>query len=116
MRLPIRSLSVLASCLSLPLFAVAQDTLLLKDTRFVSGQKMETVGDNIVIHFPHGDITIPRSMVKEALIKGEAVDASMSDEDRSKLDQGLVKFEGKWRSVSGLSRVVRRLLRSQKRS
>lgn len=108
MRLLPRSLSLFTACLCLPVVGVAQDTLALKDTRFVSGHKMETVGDNIVIHFPHGDITIPRSMVKEALIKGEAVDASMSDEDKSKLDQGLVKFEGKWMQVAERDKLVQK--------
>lgn len=108
MRFPLRSLSALASCLCLPLLAVAQDSLLLKDTRFVTGQKMETVGDKIVIHFPHGDIAIPRSMVKESHIKGEAVDASLSDEDKSKLDQGLVKFEGKWMQVAERDKLVQK--------
>lgn len=108
MRPSLRSLSLLASCLCTPLLAVAQDSLLLKDTRFVTGVKMETVGDNIVIHFPHGDIAIPRSMVKESHIKGEAVDASLSDEDKSKIDQGLVKFDGKWMQVAERDKLLQK--------
>ena len=85
----------------------AQDSLQLNDNRFVIAPKMDVVGETIVIHFPHGDVTIPRSMVKDALIAG-AVDASLSTEDRSKIDQGMVKFEGKWMSVADRDKLLDR--------
>ena len=94
--LPTTSLAL--TFLGLAPSAWAQDSLQLNDSRFVTGHKMDVVGDKIVIHFPHGDISVPRSMVKEAVIKG-AAEASLGSDDQSKVDQGLVKFEDRWMPV-----------------
>ena len=76
--------------------AFAQDSLQLDDGRFVSGPKMERAGDKVIIHFDHGDVSIPITSVKSSSLGGSTSDTPVSAEDQQKLDQGLVPFEGKW--------------------
>lgn len=74
----------------------AQDSLQLKDGRFLIGPKMERSGDNVVVRFDHGLATIPMSLIKVATVASGGGDQDLTDEEKAKIEQGLVPFEGKW--------------------
>ncbi|MCA9321140.1 MAG: hypothetical protein KDB53_10410, partial [Planctomycetes bacterium] len=73
------------------------DTLQLNDGRFFEGKRMTRTPDGIVIHFENGDVLVDRLLVKDSLTsKVEGVEVEISPEDQLKIDDGLVRFEGKW--------------------
>jgi hypothetical protein len=78
--------------------AAAQDSLQLKDGRFVSGPKMSRAPEGIVIHLEAGDVTVPKDLVKAAAASGTkaGADAEPTPEAKKNLAKGLVEFEGKW--------------------
>lgn len=92
-------LSALLVPFALAAVAAAQDSLQLKDGRFLIGPKMELAGEFMMIHFDHGTIGVPRSMIKSSTVLGAATEET-SEEDKAKLAQGLVQFEGRWMPVA----------------
>lgn len=74
----------------------AQDSLQLADGRFVIGPKMTRQEDGIVVHFTNGDVKVMNDLVKTCTALGGNEQGNWTDEEREKLDRGLVPFEGKW--------------------
>lgn len=74
----------------------AQDSLQLSDGRFVVDKRMSVVGDGVVVHFEHGDVKVPKTLVKACTSSGTAEKDDWTPDERAKLDKGLVLFEGKW--------------------
>src|SRR5262249_40969716 len=73
----------------------AQDSLQTVDGRFVTGPRMTSSPEKVVIHFSAGDVDVPKSMVKDVSaseVQGEAA----TEADQAKIAKGLVKFEGQW--------------------
>lgn len=103
-----RTFPILFACFGLTAALAAQDSLHLKDSRFVSGPKMTREGDLVRIHFPHGDVTIPMSAVKEATIASSPADQQASAEDKARRDQGQIKFEGRWMPLAERDKLLER--------
>ncbi|MFK5956906.1 MAG: hypothetical protein QM477_10730 [Planctomycetota bacterium] len=82
--------------------AVAQqDILMLKDGQIFDGLNLEAVEDGFIAHYPHGEVTVPMDLIQDVLLVGkEAVPyEAKNEEERQKLEDGLVPFEGKWVSA-----------------
>jgi len=99
MRRPLRRqlLRVPLAVTSLLLPVAAQDSLQLKDGRFVSGPKMTRTAAGISIHFDAGDVSVPKDMVKVASVSASdtAAEAETPEAQRNR-EKGLVEFEGRW--------------------
>lgn len=88
---------LLAFGLGLSLAApVGADMLLLKDGRVVEGAKVEEQDDGFHLRFPHGDVLVPKDQVKDCLVEGDQGYVPRDDEEKAKLEKGLVPFEGRW--------------------
>jgi tetratricopeptide (TPR) repeat protein len=75
----------------------AADTVLLKDGRTVEAPKADKQADGSwVLKFQNGDVTLPADLVKEAWCVGAQGYMPKDDEEKAKLEQGLVPYEGKW--------------------
>jgi len=59
-------------CLLAP--SSSADTLLTKDGRIIDGPPMERAEGKIIIHFEHGDVSVPDEMVQEVFIEAELED------------------------------------------
>jgi hypothetical protein len=103
-----RTIPFLSTVLGLAVLLPAQDSLHLKDGRFVSGPKMEFVGEEVLIHFPHGDVKIPKSIVREATLSSGPADPNMSAEDKAKIDSGQVRFENRWMPIAERDKLLER--------
>jgi tetratricopeptide (TPR) repeat protein len=85
--------------------AVAQDSVQLKDGRFVLDKKMTRTKKGVTVHFKNGDVFIPDAMVMDTTAR--AVDGSLrklSPKDQEKVDKGLVFFNGRWMSQKAADR------------
>jgi hypothetical protein len=75
----------------------AADTVLLKDGRTVEAPKAEKRDDGSwALKFKNGDVILPADLVKEAWCVGAEGYLPKNDEEKAKLDKGLVPYEGKW--------------------
>lgn len=88
-----------ALCLTLALLSGGEDVLVLQDGRIFDGVDLERTEEGIVIHYEHGDVSVPAEMVLDALIEDQATWEPTTDEEREKFEQGFVPFEGKWMSL-----------------
>ncbi len=91
-------------------FATAQDSVQLKDGRFVLDQKMTRTKKGITVHFKNGDVFLPDAMVMDTTAR--ATDGShrkLSARDQAKVDKGLVFFNGRWMSVKNAERARARI-------
>ena len=76
---------------------VSADTVLLKDSRILDCPHAEKQADGSwTLHFVNGDIVLPAAMVKEAWIVGAQGYEPKDDEEKAKLEKGLVPYEGEW--------------------
>lgn len=77
--------------------AAAQDSLQLKDGRFVIDHRMSRDEKGVTIHYTNGDVFIPHDRIRSSTALDKAGKAGpMSAEDRAKADKGLVLHEGRW--------------------
>ncbi|MHC4598031.1 MAG: tetratricopeptide repeat protein [Planctomycetota bacterium] len=77
--------------------AANADTLQLKDGRFFTFPKIFVVEGGYKIPFSNGDVIVPESMVLEAVIlSNPSAYKPKNDEEKEKLEQGFVPYEGKW--------------------
>jgi tetratricopeptide (TPR) repeat protein len=88
------ALAVLASLLLAP--SALGDIVLLKDGRSIEDIKVRKDGDFYVLQYVHGDVRLPASEVKDAYIEVNGAFEPRTDEEREKVAQGLVPYEGKW--------------------
>ncbi len=88
--------------------ASAQDAVQLTDGRFVTGPPMTRTPNGVVIHYKNGDVTIPKTLVREAAVsKVEGVEPDKaSPEAAEKIAQGLVNFEGKWLKKDQVDKII----------
>lgn len=76
--------------------AHAADTILLKDGRSVDAPKITKDDTGYHIAFKNGVVNLPADMVKEALLSVDGTYEPKNEEEKAKLDKGLVPYEGKW--------------------
>ncbi|MCR9244854.1 MAG: tetratricopeptide repeat protein [bacterium] len=77
--------------------ALAQDSLQLKDGRFIFDKKISKHDAGAVIHFENGDVIVPKAIIRECTaFDVQATDSSYTPAEQAKIDKGLVPFEGKW--------------------
>jgi tetratricopeptide (TPR) repeat protein len=96
-RLAVAATAALLTALLLGGRPAAADTVLLKDGRTVEAPKAEKQADGSwALKFKHGDIVLPADLVKEAWCVGAAGYLPKDDEEKAKLEKGLVPHEGKW--------------------
>jgi hypothetical protein len=108
---PGSSLRVLAGAGLLLLAAVpaaAGDVLLLKDGRTFEGVKMTREGEAIVLHFVNGDVKVPLAMVEDYAIAGAALPPPADEEERTRREQGQVRWKGKWVAAAVREREIRK--------
>lgn len=89
-----RTVALLVLALGVP--PARADVLALKDGRFVEGVKVQQVEGGYKLLYKNGEVFVPVSMVQECLIEGEKGYEPRSEEERAKLEKGLVPFEGRW--------------------
>lgn len=107
-----RALPLLASMFAATL--AAQDSLQLTDGRFVIGPRMSKKGQDIVIHYQNGDVTVPKAIVKASTVLDAGPDKEWTAEEREKIAKGLVFFEGKWLAEARRTAILEE--RKQKRA
>lgn len=74
-----------------------QHSLQLTDGRFVMDQQIERHERGAVIKYKNGDVIVPRALIRDCTaFEIGAAEASMSDEDKAKIEKGQVLFEDKW--------------------
>jgi tetratricopeptide (TPR) repeat protein len=77
--------------------AGAQDSLQLVDGRFVMGQRMSRHAHGVTIHYPSGDVNVPRELIRECtVLELRAEEKGWSPQEQARLAKGEVLFEGKW--------------------
>ena len=101
------------------------DILQMKDGRFVDGSKagrrdeaevkMERSDAGVVLHYPHGDVLVPKEMVKDVLIEKGGSFEGFSEEEKAQLDRGLVPLDGKWVPKAERERLVAKRTEDQKK-
>jgi hypothetical protein len=74
----------------------AADMLLLKDGRVVEGPKIEEQEDGYHVKFSNGEVVVPKDQVKDCLVQGDQGYVPRDDEEKARLEKGLVPFEGRW--------------------
>jgi tetratricopeptide (TPR) repeat protein len=86
-----------AGLASLPgALAARADSILLTDGRTVEAPKITKDEKGYRLAFKNGDVVVPAALVKEALFAGEGGYEPKNDEEKAKLEKGLVPFEGRW--------------------
>ena len=73
-----------------------EDFLVLADGRVIEGKQLARADGGIRIHFENGDVFVPKELVRDCLISGEAAAEPAGDEERAQLAKGNVHFEGRW--------------------
>lgn len=91
------------------------DVLLLKDGRIIDGPKMEWAEKGVSIHFSNGDVFVPEALFEDAIIEGSARPYTPKDDnEKEKIEEGLVPFEGKWMKASRRDDLIKRKLEEKK--
>ena len=86
-----------SALLLLPLVsASAQDSMILTDGRFVDGVKIREAEDAYAIVYEHGEILVPKKMVKECYIESSGGFEPRTEEEKAKVEKGLVPYAGRW--------------------
>ncbi|MEM7516265.1 MAG: hypothetical protein AAF368_04990 [Planctomycetota bacterium] len=95
----------LALALSFPAFLALSpeapaDRVITKDGRMIKPKKARKEGDHFRLIFEHGEILVTDpDLVQSVEIEGDMSDYEPANEDeRKKLEQGYVRYRGKWMS------------------
>jgi len=73
------------------------DTVILTDGRIVDCPRVEKQGDGTYkLAFAHGDVVLPGDMVRLAFTQKAGAYEPKDDEERAKIEKGLVPYEGQW--------------------
>lgn len=96
MKSAIRTALPLAA-LGLTALLSAQDSMQLRDGRFVMDQRISKHEKGAVIHYKNGDVIVPQTLIQECTaFEVEVKESSWSEADKAKMAKGKVFFEGKW--------------------
>src|SRR5690606_4004576 len=75
----------------------SQDSMQLKDGRFVIDKKIEKHEQGAVVHYTHGDVIVPQALIRACTsFEVESKDSDLTEADKAKIEKGLVLFEGTW--------------------
>lgn len=109
-RRPLLALALLAGAARAP----AADTLVLRDGRLFDGVRLTRGADGVTLHFEHGDVVVAWDKVQDCLIQGDDGYQPQSDDERQKLADGFVRYEGKWVKPAQREKAIAKLIESQK--
>lgn len=107
-----RNLVRLAGALAL-VGLVRADTLVVGDGRIFDGVTLERGIDGVTIRFEHGDVVVPWKDVAECIIAGDDGYEPANDEERAKIADGYVRYEGKWVRPSLREKAIAKLVAEQ---
>jgi len=79
-----------------PAARAGDDIVCLKDGRVVSGLKMARVAGGIEITYQNGKVFVADALIHDAVLAEDLKIPPVSDEEKEKMSQGFVHFEGKW--------------------
>lgn len=105
--LPTLSALVLAA---LPATAQSQgeDMLLLKDGRiFVDVDLVTTPAGEVTVRFAAGDVTVPGHLIQDSLDLDAPPPEPKNEEERAKIAEGLMLYQGKWMSAEKRDKAFR---------
>lgn len=103
------ALAALLACLA----PASADTLVLRDGRVFDGVTLERTPDGAQMRFEHGDVLVPWGRVVECIIGGDDGFQPTTDEERAKLADGYVHFDGRWVRPSQRDKALAKLLEEQ---
>lgn len=86
--------------------AGGQDILVLQDGRIFDGLTLEQAEGGVTIHYEHGDVFTPQSLILDAIIESQPSWEPSTEEEREKAEKGLVPYEGKWMSPSRRDKLI----------
>jgi tetratricopeptide (TPR) repeat protein len=104
---------LLAAALASP--PARADIVVLKDGRSIENAKAVKDGDHYILSYPHGQVRVPASQVKDAYIESNGVFEPRNDEEKEKLAQGLVPHEGKWVKKEQRDAALRKKMEAKKK-
>ena len=91
-----RFVLALALSLALGLPARAFDTLCLKDGRIFDQVVLQRGEGTILVKFQNGQLAVPLDKILECVIENDTGFVPTTDEERQRVAEGLVHFQGKW--------------------
>ncbi len=89
------------------------DVLSLKDGRMFDQVRLSQEEDGVIIHFENGDVRVPNDRIHEAVIP-EAIYVPQNEEERKKIEQGFVRYEGEWMDPGRRDRQLKKKLEEQR--
>ena len=110
------TMAALCFCASAPAAQVqGNDLLLLKDGRVFIDIRLEQVADEgIYVLFENGKILVPDDLIDEAVIQDAPLPEPKTDQEREKLEQGLVPYKRRWISVEKKKKIQAELVKERK--
>lgn len=93
------------------------DRVVTKDGRIVAPKKARAEGAGYRLTFENGEILLPdKSLIREVEIEGDMSEyVPQNDDEKKKLADGFVKFQGKWFSAPAYKDELRRLFEKGKK-
>lgn len=83
------------------------DSILFHDGRFYEVPKATVSQDAILVHYDDGEVRVPLDLVKEYFILDESgAFTPRNDDERAKIAEGLVPYDGKWVTPRTRDRLV----------
>ncbi len=103
-------LLVFAAGLTLVVPLAHADRVVTKDGRIVTPKKARAEGTGYKLTFENGEILLPdKSLVREVEIEGDMSEyVPQNDDEKQKLADGFVKYQGKWLSAPAYKDELRR--------
>ena len=96
-RIPLSTFGFLLVAVLIGLPDARADSILFKDGRYYEVPRATVDQDKILVKYEHGTVTIPMSLVQEYFILDSGGKFTpRTDEERAKVEQGLVPFDGDW--------------------
>ena len=104
--------------LALPLRAVprAGDTLCLKDGRIFENVSLKRAEGGVLVQFQNGQVSVPSAVVLDCVIENDSGFVPGTEEEKQKVAEGLVPFQGKWLKPKDRDAKLERMLAEQRAS
>ncbi len=107
------SACVLLGLVMLPALASA-DMLSLKDGRFISDREIDRIEGGYTVHYVNGKLFVPDKMVADFFESGDdGAFVPKSDEEKAKVEKGLLPWRGGWIKKSRRDKLMKRELVAQ---
>jgi len=98
---------------------VAQaDILIMKDGRVFDDISLESKEGGYLVKFTHGNVFVPEALVETAVFESgvQSEYQPKNASEKSKLDKGLVPFQGKWMSPAKRGKMLKKFVKEQRES